>query len=210
MSDWNDQAFIKERRKFVEARANHVSILGVSFIFTVTFAMAWLVSFSLLQHGIGHMPLRYAVSFCAAYFAFFCSVRIWADFQKKHPSDRNNANGVHDFSGVADVGGEGCLIVLGVFVVGLLVSALLWAFGGFPILLEVAFEVAFAGTVVRSALRKPRAVGDWHIALFKRTWIPAVGLLALTVGLAHYLQLRAPQATKLSEAIAVIRVLNSP
>ena len=203
MNGWDERTLINERRKFIEARADRTSILGVSFIFTTTLAFAWLVSFVLLKLGMLHMPLRYAISFCLAYFVFFWSVRIWADFQRKHPQDRDRNSGSFDFP-VVDAGGEGCLIVLGVFLVGGLFSCVLWAFGGFSILLEVAFEIAFAGTVVRSAFRKTHAVGDWHIALLKRTWVPALTLLLMTVGFAHYLQLRAPQATKLSDALTFI------
>ena len=203
MNEWNERTLIDERRKFIEARADRTSILGVSIIFTATLAFAWLVSFALLKQGILRMPLRYAISFCAAYFVFFWSVRIWADFQRKHPQDRAQSNGSIDFP-IVDAGGEGCLIALGVFLVSGLLSCALWAFGGFPILLEAAFEVAFAGTVVRSAFRKNQSVGDWHITLLKRTWVPALTLLLMTGGIAHYLQLRAPQATKLSDAIPFI------
>ena len=205
MSDWDDRATQKERRNFVAARADRTSVSGVALIFAATFAASWFVSFALLKFGLTQMPLRYAISFCAAYVVFFCAVRVWADFQKPLPQDRSTSGGVSDFPVDSFAGGEGCLIVLGLFLVGLLISAVLWGLGGFAMLLEVAFEVAFAGTVVRRAFSKSYAIGDWYAVLFKRTWLPALVIFVLVVGFAQYLQLRAPQATKLSQAVAIIK-----
>ena len=205
MSNWDERSTQKERRNFVEARADRTSITGVALIFTTTFAASSFVSFALLKVGVTRMPLRYAISFCAAYAVFFCAVRVWADFQKVLPQDRPASSGVNDFPMSADVGGEGCLIVLGLLLVSLLISAVLWGLGGFAMLLEVAFEVAFAGTVVRRVLSKSYAIGDWYTVLFKRTWLAALVIFVLVVGCAQYLQWRAPQATKLSQAIAMIK-----
>ena len=69
-------------------------------------------------------------------------------------------------------------------------------------MLEVAFEVAFAGTVVKR-LGRTEIVGDWARRLLAGTWLHALVALLL-VGVAAWLQHQAPRATKFSEAVGVV------
>ena len=99
--------------------------------------------------------------------------------------------------------GEHHPMVLAIALAALLVAGLFWASGGFTALLEVAFEVAFTGTVVRR-LGRTEIVGNWAGRLFAGTWLHALVALLLLVGVAAWLQRRAPGATKFSTAVAVV------
>ena len=60
-----------------------------------------------------------------------------------------------DAHGGFDMGGDdgGCLVVLLIALAAFAVAALFRAAGGFAALLEVTFEIAFAGTVARGLAR---------------------------------------------------------
>ena len=66
-------------------------------------------------------------------------------------------------------------------------------------LFEVAFEVAFAGTVV-SGLDRRYTVGDWAGTLIRRTWIPALIVGAVLVAFAAKMQHDHPDAKTLAQA----------
>ena len=102
-----------------------------------------------------------------------------------------------DWGSSLDLGGssEGCMVVLAAWAVGLLLAGLFaWA-GGLPLLLEVAFEVVFAGVLVRRAGRR-QILGDWWGALVRKTWVHALLCGLALVALATYVQHRAPAAQK--------------
>ena len=75
--------------------------------------------------------------------------------------------------------------------------------GGMPLLLEVAFEVVFAGVIVRRA-RRAYVVGDWLGALLARTWAHAAVTGLLLVCAAAWVQHQVPQARTLREALRVL------
>jgi hypothetical protein len=72
-----------------------------------------------------------------------------------------------------------------------------------PLLLEVAFEVAFAGVIVRR-LSGRRTLGDWLGALVRNTWLHALVTLCILVALAAWLQFSAPQASTFAAAVKTI------
>lgn len=202
MSDWRWRDYLKQRRDFVEARRQHTPVSGVALVFIATIVAGWACSVVLWRvFDMASMPLRYALSTAVAYAAFFPAIRVWADYQRPMPADQARSSSWGDLGDVP-VDGEGCLIALAVIALGFLAAGLVAAFGGFAVLLEVAFEVAFAGVLVRRALHPSFAVGRWWQVLLRRTWLLALLMAALAVWAAAQLQQHAPQAHTLGEALA--------
>ena len=91
-------------------------------------------------------------------------------------------------------------MVIAVLILGFIVGGLFFAAGGAPMLLEAAFEAAFAGVVVRR-LSGEFKLGDWKKRLFANTWKPALLSIIVLVAVAAWLQHQAPQASTFSEAV---------
>jgi hypothetical protein len=130
-------------------------------------------------------------------------VRAWADSLRT--ADPGSTAG--DLIDVADLasagGGEGCLIAIAAFVLGVVVAALFAASGGLPLLLEAAFEVVFAGVIVRR-ISGHRRVGDWAETLLRNTWRHAAVALIVLVSLAAWLQSKAPETRTFAQAVRVL------
>lgn len=201
--DWTALEYKRQKKKFVESRLIHRSVhLHASLIFAGTLGTGWVCSWALMKLGWWNLPLRYAASFALSYAVFLVLVRLWADLMRQERSgdDWSNAiDGLDMLSGDA----EGCFVVLAVWSAGLLAAAVFAMIGGMPLLLEVAFEVVFAGVVVRRA-RRIQVVGDWLGALLARTWIPAAVTAFLLICIAAYLQHKVPEARTLREALKVL------
>ena len=75
--------------------------------------------------------------------------------------------------------------------------------GGLPLLLEVAFEVVFAGVIVRRA-RRTHVIGDWLGTALRCTWIHAAVTAIVLVGAAAYVQHKVPEAATLREGMKVL------
>jgi len=195
---WHWKDYLLARRRFVQAREHKTSASGVALVFTATWLAGWACSALLLRFGhVRGMGLRYALSAVVAYAVFFAAVRLWAGVQTGElPGMEMDVSGIGSWP--AD---EGCLIVLAVFLASLLAAVLLSVFGGLTALLEVAFEVAFAGVVVRRAFGQVRVVGPWWQTLLRRTMLPALLVGALLVALAALVQAHDPQALTLGQAI---------
>ena len=172
-------------------------VLATTLIFSATWLAGWLSSAMLLWNGMNSMPLRYALAFVASYGVFFLCVRVWCN-SVRHDRSAN------DWS-IDGAGGdaEGCLYTVAIMLIALVIVAIFWATGGFLALLEVSFEVAFAGTVVRR-LGRTEIVGNWAGRLFAGTWLHAFAALFVLVGVAAWLQHAAPGATKFSQAVAIV------
>ena len=195
---WDYREYLRQRQQFLANRGEyHPMVLATTLIFSATWLAGWLFSALLLWRGMQSMPLRYGLAFLASYAVFFLCVHVWCNSVHRDRGG-NGLSGV-DLLG----GGEGCLIVLAIALAALLVVGLFWASGGFAALLEVAFEVAFAGTVVRR-LGRTEVVGNWAGRLLAGTWLQALVALLLLVGVAAWLQHKAPSATKFSHAVAIV------
>jgi hypothetical protein len=196
MEPLTDVELERRKRNFIAARENKLSILALSLVFAATLAATWLASTGLLWLGLKSMPLRYAASILIGYGTFFMAVRIWADFQKAHPADRgsNSTDGYFDMPSGSE---EGCLVVA-IIVIAAVVLATLLSWLGAVVMLEVAFEVIFAGVLVRRVGRLDE-VGQWAQVLFKRTWWLALLILLVTSGIAHHYQSKYPLAAKVSD-----------
>ncbi len=205
MTNWDERKERNERYLFVSRRLDRAPpVTAVALIFAGTWLCAWLVSAALLAKGMHSMPLRYAVAFAVAYGCFFGLVRIWCDFAKRDPADAKSGGNFDLPSG----DGEGCLWVLAIFALAFILSGLFWAVGGYALLLEVAFEVAFAGTVVRG-MGKQSMLGNWVGALLRRTWWMALLVMALLAGFASTMQKAAPQADTIAQAYKAIKAKQS-
>ena len=195
---WDHREYLRQRKSFLTDRGeNHPMVLATSLIFSATWLAGWLVSTLLLMLGLHSMPLRYALAFAVSYAVFFACVRLWCN-SVRH--DRGGNDWSLDSPGFD---GEGCLFVLAIMLAAVVIAGLFWASGGFMALLEVAFEVAFAGTVVRR-LGRTEIVGDWAWRLLAGTWLHALVALLLLVGAAAWLQHKAPGAAKFSEALRTV------
>jgi hypothetical protein len=151
------------------------------------------------------MPLRYAISFIVSYGAFFLCVRVWCN--SVHHNRGDSSGEIWDLG----AGGEGCLYMIAIAIAAFIVAGLFRASGGFGALLEAAFEVAFAGTVVRR-LSRTEIVGRWARALFLNSWMQALAALVILVGVAAALQRAAPGAQTFSQALRQVwsQHLNAP
>jgi hypothetical protein len=105
--------------------------------------------------------------------------------------------------GNAPADGEGCLVALVALAVGGLLAVVFMLIGGPELLLEVAFEVAFAGTVVRR-LRHFQVVGNWKERLFRSTAPFALAVMLGLVAIAAGLQHRVPSATTFAQACRIL------
>jgi hypothetical protein len=87
-----------------------------------------------------------------------------------------------------------------------ILSGLFWAIGGYGLLLEVAFEIAFAGTVVRG-IGKQSMLGNWPKALLQRTWWIALAVMAVVVAIAGMMQSAAPDAVTMVQAYKAVKAI---
>jgi hypothetical protein len=199
--DWDGARYAREKRNFIESR---LQLRGIYFhaalIFTATWLAGWLFSFILLKMGMASMPLRYAISFVLSYGVFVGCVRWWADFMRDARGEPMDWGSSFD---VPSADAEGCLIALAALVLGMVAATIFTVLGGLPLLLEVAFEIVFAGVVVRRISRKHR-VGDWIATLVRRTWIHATCALLMLVALAAVLQSQVPAAQTFGQAVRVL------
>lgn len=195
---WDRGDYQRERQNYIAATQRREPMLLVStLIFTVTWIAGWGASALLLWGGMSSMPLRYGLGFLLAYGVFFACVRLWSS----RVAERREASG-GNLGLDSAVDGEGCLIVMVAVTLGLLVAGLFWMSGGVSALLEAAFEVAFAGTVVRR-LGRTEIVGNWARALFVNTWPQALAMLLVLIGIAATLQRLAPGTTTFADAASV-------
>lgn len=198
--DWDGARYEREKRNFVESRLQFRSVyLHTALIFTITWLTGWLFSWTLLKLGMTNMPLRYGVSFFFSYLAFLGCVRVWADSMR---AERGRGDGGIGGFDAPVVDAEGCGVVLVGLLLGLAAAGLFAMMGGLPLLLEVAFEVVFAGVVVRRIARKER-IGAWASRLLRSTWLPALLTLALLTALAAWLQAHAPGSQTFAEAVRI-------
>ena len=197
--EWDPARYEREKRNFIESRSRFRSLyFHAALIFTLTWLAGWAGSWALLKFGVGSMPLRYGLSFLLAYLVFVGCVRVWADFMR---AERGNSDvGSFDLP-VAD--GEGCAIVMACLLLGLLLAGVFALTGGLPLLLEVAFEVVFAGVIVKRLSRR-QEVGNWFAAVVRHTWLHALVAWLVLVIVAGLLQHQAPGAKTFAGATTAL------
>lgn len=197
---WNRTALERQKRNFIETRLRFRTIsLHAALIFGMTWAAGWAASAVLLHTGLTNMPLRYAISFALSYPVFFVCVRVWADFMRRERA------GTWDLGSSIDipVDGDGCLILVVALMLGVVLATLFALIGGPTLLLEVAFEVVFSGTLVQR-LGRTDMVGNWARALWLKTLPHALCVLIVLTGTAYWLQAKAPKAVTFAQAVKVV------
>ena len=158
-----------------------------------------------LALGVTSIAGRYAIGALVSSAVFVGAVGVWyrhVASPHKHPSGSGPDLGL-DLPSVDD-GGEGCLIVIAVLAAALLPSGIFWFVGGYALLFEVAFEAAFAGTMVYR-MGKRDTLGNWAGTLVRRTWLPALVIAGILVALGAKIQHDYPEAQTLSPAIKAHR-----
>jgi hypothetical protein len=205
MDNWDLKRYEQEKQRFIQRRIHQAPLWSqFTLVFAFSWGAAWLSSWILWRFfsdshlWLSPLPIRYALAFMVAYACFFVAVGWWINEAKREPESQNTHNDIGDAAIAGDA--EGCLIVVGLWLVGLLVSAIFLAVGGAPMLLEAAFEAAFAGVLVRR-FTGDRLLGDWKSRLLQNTWKQAVLSLLILISLAAYLQHSVPHATTFAEAI---------
>ena len=193
--EWDPARHERKKRNFIESRSRFRPLyFHAALIFTLTWLAGWACSWALLKFGLGSMPLRYGLSFLLAYLVFVGCVRVWADFMR---AERSSSDvGYFDLP-VAD--GEGCAIVMACLLLGLLLAGVFGLTGGLPLLLEVAFEVVFAGVIVKRLSRR-QEVGNWFATVVRHTWLHALVAGLVLVIVAGLLQHQAPGAKTFARA----------
>lgn len=197
--DWRRER--KEREQFVSERLQHrPPVLAVALIFVAVWLSGWACSALLLWTGMHSIPLRYGISTLLSYGVFVLTVGWWCKHAADPVQPKSERSRWYEWLDLPSGGDEGCLIVLGVLLLALLVSGLVWMLGGYAVLLEIAFEVAFAGTLVRR-LGRDHTLGDWSGALIQRTWLVALLMACIVVGMGAKLQHDHPEAHTIAQAI---------
>lgn len=200
-------------------------------IVAVTFGAGLVATWTLMRLGVHVLALRYAIAVCSAYLVFLALVRLWIWFacsdgtvdldpfdvvevgvevadsapslEVASPSDAGNLS--------LDIGDpEGCVgvVVLAAF------AALFILAGGYliytapAILAEAAFEALLAAALARRAKRV--AGGGWVGSVFLSTFWVFATVLAFSVALGWYAQMRCPEALRLRDAVKCADVARAP
>jgi hypothetical protein len=207
MNIWNRKRYEEEKRTFIQQRLHHAPIWSqFTLVLGMSWGAAWFCSWYLLRHVADthawakNLPARYAVAFLFAYAFFFLAIRAWIEIAKREPLHQVEPVEMHTTGTMGDTS-EGCFIVVALLLIGLAVSGIFLAIGGAPMLLEAAFEAAFAGVVVKRPLSGDFVLGGWKMRLLANTWKQALFGMMVLLALAAWLQHLAPQATTLAEAL---------
>ena len=210
MDSWDRKRYEEEKRSFIQRRVHQAPLWGqFTLVFGVSWGAAWFCSWCLLHFfAEAHpwarsLPTRYAIAFLFAYACFFLAVRGWIEFARREPEHQVDQPQV-DLLTWGNPDAEGCLIVFLMLAVGVAFGGLFLAFGGAPMLLEAAFEAAFAGVVVKRPLSGDFVLGGWKMRLLLNTWKQALVSILVLVTLAAWLQQHAPQATTLAAAVRTV------
>jgi hypothetical protein len=202
-SSWDADRYALEKQRFIADRLRSRFIAAHTWlIFSATWASGWGVSGLLLFAGMKNMPLRYGLALAVSYPVFFLCVRVWAGAMRSASAADDRFLRSADLLNVpAD--GEGCLVALVTLAVGGLLAVVFMLIGGPELLLEVAFEVVFAGTLV-GRLRHFQVVGSWKERLLRSTAPFALAVMLGLVVIAAVLQHRAPSATTFAQACRIL------
>jgi hypothetical protein len=196
---WTRDKYRSIKASFIDRYAD-LSYFSLALVLGLVAGAAWACShFMLSKWQMTSMPVRYLVSGSVAYLVFVVLIRIWADWiqeESQYYSVRRNVTEGAAWEAVPEAMGS-WIVVSGLMLVLVLVMAL---FGGVAVLLEVAFEVAFAGVIVEHAARI-NVVGSWFRLLLRKTMWRAVLMTVLWALLGAYLQYKVPSAVTLSQAL---------
>lgn len=210
--------------------------LQTATVLLLAFLVGIAVSHLLLRAGLADMRWRLPLTVLAAYAAFLALVRLWltvtgvaAGSARPDPAHREEeeaerssgrdfvdkagevANGLVDLGDIGSaVDAEGCLPAIGfvVFlaVLGFVLTALWWFFGGFfgaasAALVEAGVEALLAVGLARVA---GGGAGNWVDGAVRASWKFWLLLAVVAWGLALVLHALAPEARTLYQALATL------
>ena len=179
----------------------------LTLVILITALSGFGISFWLLKFGLTSMGLRYPAAVLLAYGIFLVLIRLWVEVERRHfdPEDPEIQKGLEQDeqrfdSGIRvtdkswwehlDVplefdGGEGCLIVLLMGVVGGLAALLIAAIGEAPVMIaEVFIDAVLSGMLYRRL--RIAASEHWLGTAIRKTWryVLAVAVLMCVAGFA--------------------------
>ena len=209
MAHWDQKRYEQEKRSFIQHRLSLAPLWGqFTLIFTASWGAAWFCSWFLWHfvaptHLWAHsLAIRYAIAFLFAYGCFFLAVRLWIEEAKQAPQHQSDASDLS--SSIYPGDGEGCFLVIALMIIGFIVGGLFFVSGGAPLLLEAAFEAAFAGVVVTRPILGNLELGNWKLRLFVNTWKRALLSMLILVVMAAWLQSKVPEAGTFAEAMRIV------
>ncbi len=207
MDNWDRKRYEQEKRSFIQRRIHQAPLWSqFTLVFGAAWGAAWFCSWYLLRFvadthpWVKSLPARYAIAFLFAYACFFLAVRAWIEIARREPEHQSEQVDWPS-GGTWAGGGEGCFIVIAVLLVGFIAGGIFLFVGGAPMLLEAAFEAAFAGIIVRRPLSGDIVLGGWKTHLLKNTWKQAFLGIVLLVTLAAWVQAQVPQAITFADAL---------
>jgi hypothetical protein len=161
---------------------------------------AWYCSYLMLtKWHITSMPIRYLISGFVAYLPFILLIRIWAIWIQGE-SQYYSLNREFTEEMALETFPHSLVESAVIYAMTLAIVLVMALFGGVAVLLEVAFEVAFAGVIVEHAARI-KVVGSWFSLLLQKTMWRAALMTTLWALLGAYLQYKVPSAATLSQAL---------
>jgi hypothetical protein len=204
-------ARVHERRvrriaRLLEKRTSPRALMAL--LVLLTGLAGFLVSSVLLHAGVRAMWLRYFLGVVSAYALFLGLLRFWLSRQKPGrlgPVTRPERGG-GGFSDILDTGfdptdlldGEGCAILIVVFLVLVTAGAVAWIVFSAPSLLAELILDAAVSAGLYHRLRKGKGRGSLRTAI-RRTLFPALLVLFFFTLIGFVLQESAPGASTLGE-----------
>lgn len=210
--------------------------LQTATVLLLAFLVGVAVSHLLLRAGLLDMRWRLPLTVLAAYAAFLGLVRLWLiltgvaeggvrpdpDHREEEPPPSSSgrdfvekagdvAEGIVDLGDIGSaVDAEGCLPAIGfvifLAVLGFVLTALWWFFGGFfgaasAALVEAGVEALLAVGLARAA---GGGAGNWIDGAVRASWTFWLLLAIVAWGLAFILHALAPEARTLFQALATL------
>ena len=207
--------------------------LHVGLIALCCLGCLWLTGALLRGAGVESLALRFGLSLAISYGLYLGLLRLWAAYLlSRHDADLSDAVDVVDLGldiastgaragrpaldavELASAADEGALVLLPIAAaigVALALAALLGTgltlLFGVEVLLAVSVEVALAALAGSLAWRHQRqfAPGDWLGCALQHTWLGALLMLTIAIGLGAALDHWMPQAQSLPHAVQLWR-----
>lgn len=213
------------RRVHARLMARTAPRLELLLIVLLAGAAAFFASVVSLNLGLTAMAWRYPIAVAAGYLTFIALIRVWIAFQRRRP----DAGDLVDAADVASQplqevpavqlgrGREPSFsgldlspswddlwpLAVALIVIGVAAFAIMSVIYAAPLLLaEVALDAAIVGTLYRRLRREDSS--HWVFTVVRRTWLPALLLIALAASLGYLLQAIAPGARSIGGVLAAL------
>lgn len=207
----------REKRAFVHRfRRRFLLRLHMTLILLAAFASGLVTTKILLEMHVNVLWQRYLVAVTIAYLVFLGAVKVWLMYMRPHMVTSKASGGGPDIGagdvidGAVEIAGsgidfdfdfgEGCVLVFGLLLILAIVFAGFYVFWAGPaILAEAAFEAALASALIRRT--KQMDAPGWVGSVVRRTMLPFLCVLGLSVGIGFFAQRACPESIKIVHAI---------